>query len=189
MSQRQQNHPRYVFFLIVGWNTRHNHATSLSSKFLGQYELRAFTPRNLMKRLSRFQVGHASFPQLAPRAQSSPAILYPAVSALFMKLPPKSLSILLTIVEINPARVLLRTVSTHFIVRSTMPLSTLDKVLNQIRCLKALVLICTRLCRFSKQRPFSSHSLQRSSLYVEDGNITNFMKKRSIKGCFILLYN
>ena len=124
--------------------------------------LSALTPRNLTKDLSYFQVEHALFPHLSRMVQSFSAILHPILSALVIKSSSKNSSNLLTMVEIVLARTLLRTFSTHFIVKSTMARSTLDKLLNQTLVLRALDLIFIRSCFVVKATTLpSSHGAGR----------------------------
>lgn len=91
-------------------------------------------------------------------AQSLSASSCAILSALVIKRSSKDCEILPIIVEIVLARILLRTFSTHFIVKSMMALSTLDRTLNQTLVLNALDLIFPRSCLVIKLATFpSSH--------------------------------
>jgi len=135
-----------------------------------------------MKHLSHFKAKHVSFPHLSPIAQSLSANFRPTLSALVMKRSSKDCKILPIIVEIVLARMLLRTSSTHFIVKSMMDLSTLDRALNQTLVLIALDLIFTRSCLVVKAITLpSSHSVSFSG---GDEVLHNLHEKSSIKGYF-----
>ena len=144
--------------------------------------LSALTPRNLTKHLSHFQLENALFPHLSPRVQSFSAMLHPILSALFIKSSSKDPNNLLTIVEIVLARTVLRIFSTHFIDRSIMARSILERALNQILVLRDLDLIFTRSCFVVKPTisPFS-HS---EDYYVKMGISHILNEKKSIKGYF-----
>lgn len=132
-----------------------------------------------MKRISHFQVEDALFPHLSPMGQSPSAISFPTLSALIIKSSCKHRKTLSTIVAMVPASTVLRTFSTHFIVRSIIALSTLDRALNQTLVLKALDLIFKRSCLVINSIDLPSSHRLRS--VVEDDVLYEQHEKSSIK--------
>lgn len=127
-----------------------------------------FTPRNLVKQISRFQVEQVLFSHFSPRLHRLSAISCPTLSALLMNPFSTNCKILWIIVEIVLAKIMLLTVSTHFIVRSKIALSTLDKAPNQSFALKAFTLIFTRSCLVVKVISFLPLTLAMLVLLVID---------------------
>lgn len=108
-------------------------------------------PRNRMNSRSYFHLKALIFPHFKAISQTSWAISRPIFVAVCRKLGLRFFRILATISEIILLRMRLRTLSTHRMVRSKMPLSTFDKALNQILCLTALVLAFIKPCLVSNE--------------------------------------
>lgn len=135
-----------------------------------------------MKPKSYLQPEQVLFPHLSPIMQSFLAMLDPILSVLVIKPSFRDLTIFSIISERVLARMVLRTFSTHLIVRSTMALSTLDKALNHTLVLKALDLNFTRSCLVVKATTHPSP--RRLSPLAEMRLSHNLHQKSSIKSYF-----